>query len=989
MIDKYKILALCLLFLQCITAFQKAEAVTANPNTVQYTQPDGSTITLHMKGDEFIHWATTLDGYMVMSSKSGAYEYAKIMPDGRLGFSDVPAHDPGQRTTSETGFIKSIRPGLFFSKEQLGEMRNYLSGHHSPSASIAGTYPTTGVCAHLMILANFSNTTTTYTQTQFTNLMNQVNYNSTGSFKDYYLEVSYGLLTVNSTVTVWVTLPHTHDYYGPQSMWGTFAYDAVVAADQQAGVNYALYDNNADGIVDGVCIAHQGRGQEESGNINDIWSHSWDLAQAGYSVAQRTFDGVQVLDYTTIPEKGSASTMTTIGVMCHEFGHNLGTMDFYDTDYNTGGQYDGSGDWDIMADGSWNGSPAGSRPAHHNPWTKIFYNWVTPTVLTAQQSVLVRNYQTYPDIFQYNTSTANEYFLCVNYQKTGFNTDIPGHGMLVFHVDGNYISLHETSNDINAGSHQGFYPMSATSTTASGIMPSSSSTINTGGCPWPGTSNKTTFTDATTPNSKSWSGTNTAKPLINIAENNTTKEVTFCFIACPDLNDPTNFTATPVSSTQINLGWVNNANNNPVMVAYNLTGVFGTPVNGTPYTAGSTITGGGGVLYVGANSSINHTGLTPNTTYYYKAWSVMTGNTYSSGVTANATTFSSPTFSVTPSNQNVPATPAGSTAFSVTSSSSWTVVSDQPWCTVNPSGTGNGTITANYTVNSQTSSRVANITTTVAGISPVVVTVTQAGESPTLSVTPANQNVPAIAGQTSFTVTSNSNWTVVSDQSWCTPTSSGTGNGVITGNYLENPTVQTRIASLTVTVAGLTPVIVTMTQAGQAPTLSVTPPNQNVSIASGSVNFSVTSNSNWTVISDQLWCVPTTSGTGNGIITADYLENSSSASRIATLTVTVSGLTPVTVTVQQEGTEGMNEISDEDIIIIPNPSDGLFNVRDKNGLSHSLAISIFDISGKTYISDEYTGSCTYEFDLRKFARGEYFIRIKSGSKVMIRKLVIK
>ncbi|MEI7663591.1 MAG: M6 family metalloprotease domain-containing protein, partial [Bacteroidota bacterium] len=1003
-------------------------------------------------------------GYMVMSAKGGAYEYAVGMKDGRVGFSGVAAHDPGRRAPGESAFLGSIQPGLFYSKAQVKEMRAFLSGSHAPNAT-AGGFPTTGIRAHLMILANFNNTTTTYTQTNFNNLMNQVNYNSTGSFRDYYLEVSYGLLTVNTTVTVWVTLPHPHDYYGPQSMWGNFAYDAVVAADQQAGVNYALYDNDGDGVVDGVCIAHQGRGQEESGNTNDIWSHSWDLSSAGYTTAQCTFDGVEVLDYTTIPEKGSSTTMSSIGVMCHEFGHNLGAPDFYDTDYSTGGQYDGTGGWDIMAGGSWNGSPAGSRPAHHNAWTKNFYTWTTPTVLTTQQTVLLRRAETYTDAVRYNTTTPNEYFLCENRQQTGFDADLPGHGMIIYHVDGSYISAHSVANDINATSHQGLFPMSAISSTPNGIMTSSVSNINSTGCPWPGTSNKTTFTDATTPNSKSWAAANTAKPLINIAENTSTKEVTFCFISCAAPNDPTNFTATPVSTSQINLGWLKNGNNDPVVVAYSLTGTFGTPVNGTAYPAGNTIPGGGTVLYNGANTTYNHTGLNSGTTYYYKAWSVMTGTTYSTGVITNATTFcgaigalpfsesfsgttipscwsqvdnpgagnvwqfgvitatgapvltgnyafldsdaygsgvsedadlvsplfnltgysnvtlqfshyfryyapstatlsysinggtswtqiqqwtastanpaafsqvitavagqsqvkfkwnytgtygywwaidnvsltgtaGGPSLTVTPSNQNVTAA-AGTTPFTVTSNSAWTAASNQTWCTVTPSGTGNGTITATYSANTLPASRVANVTVTVTGLSPVIVTVTQAGTIlPTLTVTPPNQNVAASAGTTPFSVASNSAWTVTSDQTWCTVTPSGSGNGTITATYTQNTGVAVRVANITVTVVGLSPVVVTVTQAGAAPALTVTPPNQNVAAPAGTTLFTVTCNTSWTVVSDQTWCTVTASGPGNGTITANYTQNTLTTTRVANITVSVSGLTPVVVTVTQAG----------------------------------------------------------------------------------------
>jgi hypothetical protein len=84
------------------------------------------------------------------------------------------------------------------------------------------------------------------------------------------------------------------------------------------------------------------------------------------------------------------------------------------------------------------------------------------------------------------------------------------------------------------------------------------------------------------------------------------------------------------------------------------------------------------------------------------------------------------TLSVDPSNRNVLSS-AGTTTFNVTSNTSWTVISDQPWCTVDPSGTGNGTINVNFTENTSITARIANVTVTVTGLTPVTVTVTQAG----------------------------------------------------------------------------------------------------------------------------------------------------------------------------------------------------------------------------------------------------------------------
>ncbi len=610
-----------------------ATAVQAIPDPVIYPQPDGSPITLLLKGDECIHWAETTDGYTLLCNAQGAYEYARLDPTGRLSFSGILAHDPSGRSRSEKQWLSKTGKGLFFSYSQIAEMKNTMTRSTATDASLMGGFPGTGTRKLLVILVNFSNTTPSYTQNDFNNYMNQSNFNGTGSFRDYYLEVSYGKLVINTTVTVWVTLPNTHDYYGPDLKWGEFAYDAMVAADNLTGVNFAEFDNNLDGVVDGVAIVHQGQGQEETGNIADIWSHSWDLASAGYSAAQRSFDGVQANAYTTVPEK-NATGIGTIGVMCHEFGHNLGIPDFYDTDYTVSGLFTGTGRWDVMAGGSWNGV-SGTKPAHHNPWTKGFLGWTNPGIMTSGQEVTLRNAQVYPDVIRYNTAAANEYFLCENRQMTGFDAGLPGHGLLIYHVDGNHLSAHTFTNDINCTSHQGLYPVCASAT---GNVPATFGTINGTGCPFPGTSCKTSFTDATIPASLSWAGMPTGLPVTNITEYPTVQQVTLCFVSCNSTSSPSSFTAVPVSQNQINLSWTLNPASDPVIVAWNTTAVFGLPEPGTTYAPGSVLPGGGTVIASGSMTSLAHTGLCAGTTYYYKAWS-MTGNSYSTGISSFSTTF--------------------------------------------------------------------------------------------------------------------------------------------------------------------------------------------------------------------------------------------------------------------------------------------------------------------------------------------------------------
>jgi len=145
-----------------------------------------------------------------------------------------------------------------------------------------------------------------------------------------------------------------------------------------------------------------------------------------------------------------------------------------------------------------------------------------------------------------------------------------------------------------------------------------------------------------------------------------------CEFRFQDEGDPVNLSATAVSDQEIDVNWNLNTNGDPVLLAWSPDGTFGTPQNGTTYSPGDAIAGGGTVLYYGTNTSYNHTGLQPSTTYYYKAWSYLPSNEYSPGVAANATTEAAPV-------NSFPFT------WDFENSSDWTTSFD-PWTTVDGDG---------------------------------------------------------------------------------------------------------------------------------------------------------------------------------------------------------------------------------------------------------------------------------------------------------------
>lgn len=101
--------------------------------------------------------------------------------------------------------------------------------------------------------------------------------------------------------------------------------------------------------------------------------------------------------------------------------------------------------------------------------------------------------------------------------------------------------------------------------------------------------------------------------------------------------NPVGFDAAPASTTQNNLSWALNASSDSVMIAHNTVNSFGAPSG--VYSVGQEISGGGTVLYKGTGTSTSHTGLDPDTKYYYKAWSKGVSGLYSTGMLDSATTF--------------------------------------------------------------------------------------------------------------------------------------------------------------------------------------------------------------------------------------------------------------------------------------------------------------------------------------------------------------
>ena len=338
---------------------------------------------------------------------------------------------------------------------------------------------------------------------------------SSNSVKIYYLETSYGMLdlvTVDIPSSIgWQEAPQTYSYYVngnygmgsyPQNTQKLFE-DIIEIIDPI--VNFSNYDNDNDGYVEGAAMIHAGPGAEFTGSVDDIWSHKW-------SISPNLRDGVYVSSYTIQPEFLTTPGDMTIGVFAHEFGHILGLPDLYDIDYTSYG----IGRWSLMAYGAWNNQ--GGSPAHLDAWSKIQLGFVDPQLPSLfPENVIILPAETYDTgiyrLWSDNDISSNEYFLLENRQLIGFDSYLPGSGLLIWHID-----------DLRPTNTQEWYPGYTSSghykvalEQADGLWEMEKN-MDTGdaGDPFPGVTINSEFNSTTIPDSKTYAGNDTGIRVENI-----------------------------------------------------------------------------------------------------------------------------------------------------------------------------------------------------------------------------------------------------------------------------------------------------------------------------------------------------------------------------------------------------------------------------------------------------------------------------------------
>lgn len=434
-------------------------------------QPDGTTVTLLMRGDEYLSYMTTIDGYTVIKGEDGYYRYAE-KADGQLAATGIIAKNPAERSEADNAFLKGRKKNICSditadalkykatAAQMIVEKPTGMDNGSRRSASIWDRINYDNFKG-LVVLVEWNDRkfTTDDPLALYQRLTNERNLHDTshtyypvdvpGSARDYFYDNSMGIFNPTFDVVGPFTINYSCTYPKPKNEtgqqdngYGNRLINIIKAIMTQLNntTDFSDYDLNNDGVIDMIYFIFAGYGSYVQGNdYRYIWPHANDFTDYSYYYNLR-YDGkrfgryacsVEIQDY-----EGLASQhvwLDGIGTICHEFSHVLGLADHYDTNYEENGQANHPGEWDIMAGGA--DFNYGLSPVGYNAFERYVLGFTEPEVLSVAGNYELPAFNTGNKAYRVLTNKTDEEFFIENRQKQGWDTFLPKAGLLLWRAD--------------------------------------------------------------------------------------------------------------------------------------------------------------------------------------------------------------------------------------------------------------------------------------------------------------------------------------------------------------------------------------------------------------------------------------------------------------------------------------------------------------------------------------------------------------------------
>ncbi|MBC1501340.1 M6 family metalloprotease domain-containing protein [Listeria weihenstephanensis] len=451
------ILFLIVAFAMSVSFSITAQAAPASEAEFEVKQPSGQTFKVRQQGDEFVNYLVTQTGYIVEEKADGYWYYTSIREfmSGEKEAAEIVA--TGQRYLLDTVPGNAMKqadvtkyPALDYKREVLAPQTFELPKARTAVDASLGLSRDQNL---LVILVSFNDVAIQKTEADWnTRVFGTAN----NSLKQYYKEATADKINIlpaketfgtSNNGVVSVKLNRNHPRTTIKDSTGvnqSITKDALIAADSM--VDFSQYDKNGNGKIeaDELHIMTIVAGQEASYNSGSgsqlvTWGHKHALP----ATITPTLDGKVFGDFTQFGEMQGAN-QATIGIIAHEFGHDLGLPDLY----NTAGIGGGLGYYSVMASGSWGRMDyelLGARPLHFDAYSKMKLGVVTPTTIavTGTHSMDVFSLdQAGRNVVRVNTANPKEYYLIENRQFSGFDSALATYaksgGVAIYHVNEKY-----------------------------------------------------------------------------------------------------------------------------------------------------------------------------------------------------------------------------------------------------------------------------------------------------------------------------------------------------------------------------------------------------------------------------------------------------------------------------------------------------------------------------------------------------------------------
>jgi len=418
---------------------QSMYAAPYNGEIQTFIQPDGTSITVKMYGDEYYGYFTDLNGATLIR-ENGWFYYAELnKSEDKLISTGVKYTVENEKKVSKkqtTTKKRTIKISEKAKREIIAKNKLLISndeGNISPTSSVAPLYGNPnqfvkGAFKGLCILIDFPDEQGTIAQSEVDNYFNQQGYtgfSNNGSVRDYFYDVSNGNVDYTNVVTEYYTAQHPKTYYDTNTVYGRSVELMKEALDYLASANFDFSQLSMESETSNRIIAVNFfyAGRRSNGWTYGLWPH---MRTLGYTF---TAGGVNyTAGYVQISDMTSS---LTLGTVCHENGHMLMKWpDLYDYGYES----NGLGRFCLMSGGG-----HGVNPSAPNPYLRQRAGWQTPIELNEMNSpsIIHAPANAFTSYIYRHPSSSNEFFLVENVKKEGRWKNLPGSGLLIWHIDEN------------------------------------------------------------------------------------------------------------------------------------------------------------------------------------------------------------------------------------------------------------------------------------------------------------------------------------------------------------------------------------------------------------------------------------------------------------------------------------------------------------------------------------------------------------------------